>query len=178
MAHFDWNSIRAEYELGASQASLAKRYGCSRKAIQKHILAEGWIQGNVSATLGRVFEEKVAGIGPGCDLPERVTAIDKSAEEKVAIVRRHRKEWEDHKHLLDDAIKEEDYEKARLAKITAETIKIRQEGERKAWGIIDITAPQTVNNSMVKIDLSTMPVDKIAELVNATDEDADRMFRK
>lgn len=178
MAKFDWNTIRAEYELGASQASLAKRYGCSRKAIQKHILAEGWIQGNVSATLGRVFEEKVAGIGPGCDLPEKVIAIDKSADEKVEIVKRHRKEWAEHKLLIDAAIREEDYEKARLAKITAETIKIRQEGERRAWGILDITAPQAVSNSLVKIDLSTMPVDKIAELVNATDDDADRMFRK
>ena len=32
------------------------------------------------------------------------------------------------------------FDKAKLAKITAETIKIRQEGERKAWGIMDKTA--------------------------------------
>jgi hypothetical protein len=30
-----------------------------------------------------------------------------------------------------------DFDAAKLAKITAETIKIRQEGERKAWGITD-----------------------------------------
>ena len=31
-------------------------------------------------------------------------------------------------------------DKAKLAKITAETLKIRQEAERKAWGIRDVDA--------------------------------------
>ncbi len=32
---------------------------------------------------------------------------------------------------------EQDADAVKLAKITAETLKIRQEGERKAWGIQD-----------------------------------------
>ena len=42
-ARFDWESIRAEYEVGASQSDLSKRYGVSRTAIQKRIRAEGWV---------------------------------------------------------------------------------------------------------------------------------------
>lgn len=37
----NWEAIRAEYEAGASQASLAKAHGVSRTAIQKHIAEEG-----------------------------------------------------------------------------------------------------------------------------------------
>lgn len=39
----DWQAIRIEYEQGASQASLAKRFSVSRKAIQNHIAKERWI---------------------------------------------------------------------------------------------------------------------------------------
>src|SRR6266704_1119289 len=42
LARSQWETIREEYEGGASQASLAKRYGISRKAVQNHITKEGW----------------------------------------------------------------------------------------------------------------------------------------
>ncbi len=65
-ARYDWETIRAEYEAGASQSELAKRHGVSRKAIQKHITAEGWAQ-DISGTLDRLTEAKVAGVVAGCD---------------------------------------------------------------------------------------------------------------
>lgn len=58
-------------------------------------------------------------------------------EEKAAVIHRHRKEWEEHNEIMQHAIAMRDAEEAKLAKITAETLKIRQEGERKAWGIYD-----------------------------------------
>ena len=42
--------------------------------------------------------------------------------------------------LVTTAIEKNDFDKAKLAKITAETLKIRQEAERKAWGIRDVDA--------------------------------------
>jgi len=42
LSRAQWEDIREEYEGGASQASLAKRYGVSRKAVQNHITKEGW----------------------------------------------------------------------------------------------------------------------------------------
>ena len=70
-ARFDWESIRAEYEVGASQSDLSKRYGVSRTAIQKRIRAEGWVQ-DISGTVNRMAEAKGlragrhAGDGPPC----------------------------------------------------------------------------------------------------------------
>ena len=49
---------------------------------------------------------------------------------------RHREEWERHRPLTDEALSG-DAEAVKLAKTVAETLKIRQEGERKAWGVQD-----------------------------------------
>lgn len=135
-ARYDWETIRAEYEAGASQSELAKRHGVSRKAIQKHITAEGWAQ-DISGTLDRLTEAKVAGVVAGCDPKKKAAALDRAADAKAAVILRHKEEWEQHQQLIRAAVESGDFDAAKLAKITAETIKIRQEGERKAWGITD-----------------------------------------
>ena len=134
---FDWETIRAEYEAGASQSDLSKRFGMSRKAIQKHIAAEGWTQ-DVSGAVNRMTEAKVAGIVAGCDPKKKAEALSRAANAKAAVIMRHKSEWDRHQALIEEALADGSFDKAKLAKITAETIRIRQEGERKAWGIIDI----------------------------------------
>lgn len=135
-ARYDWETIRAEYEAGASQSALAKRHGVSRKAIQKHITAEGWAQ-DISGTLDRLTEAKVVGVVAGCDPKKKAAALDRAADAKAAVIMRHKEEWEQHQQLIRAAVENGNFDAAKLAKITAETIKIRQEGERKAWGITD-----------------------------------------
>lgn len=137
-ARYDWETIRAEYEAGTSQADLSRRHGVSRKAIQKHITAEGWTQGS-SGTVNRMAEDKVAGIVAGCDPKKKAEALNRAADAVAAVMIRHKAEWERHQALIDEALEAGDFDKAKLAKITAETLKIRQEGERRAWGITDRT---------------------------------------
>jgi hypothetical protein len=145
----DWDTIRAEYEAGASQASLAKKHGVSRGAIQKHIAAEGWAQ-DLEPVIQRKVAEKVAGVVAGSSPQKKAEAIDAEAMRRADVNNRHRDEWDEHKTLMDTAIGTKDFESAKLAKITAETLKIRQEGERKAWGLDIAPSPsvntQTVNN--------------------------------
>jgi hypothetical protein len=43
-ARFDWETICAEYEAGQTVSALARQFGCSRGAIQKHIEAGQWTQ--------------------------------------------------------------------------------------------------------------------------------------
>ena len=135
-ARYDWETIRAEYETGATQSDLSRRHGVSRKAIQKHILAEGWVQ-DVSEAVNRLAAAKVAGIGASCDPVKKAAALDRAAEQKAAVIRRHKEEWDRHKVIMDEALANNDFNAAKLAKITAETINIRQAGERKAWGIVE-----------------------------------------
>lgn len=147
-ARYDWETIRAEYEAGASQSELAKRHGVSRKAIQKHITAEGWAQ-DISGTLDRLTEAKVAGVVAGCDPKKKAAALDRAADAKAAVIMRHKEEWEQHQQLIRAAVENGDFDAAKLAKITAETIKIRQEGERKAWGIQDKAETELTGNMAI-----------------------------
>ena len=138
-SRFDWEPIRAEYETGATQSELSRKHGCSRTAIQKRIEREGWVQ-DVSDAIDRLAQAKVAGVVAGCNPEKKAAAIASAADEKVAVIIRHREEWETQRELVTTAIEKNDFDKAKLAKITAETLKIRQEAERKAWGIRDVDA--------------------------------------
>ncbi len=138
-----WEFLRAEYEAGGSQASLSVKYGVTRRAIQKHIETEGWSQ-DISGTLARKVAEKVAGLVAGADPVKRAAAIDAAAERRVAVIDRHKQQWEEHLRLLKAAIDRNDFDAARLAKIIAETIAIRQSGERKAWGLDQREGPASV----------------------------------
>ena len=135
-ARYDWEKIRAEYEVGATQSELARVYGCSRTAIQKRIEAEGWMQ-DVTAAVNRLTEAKVAGVVAGCNPQKKAEALDKAAQKKAAVIERHKQEWAEHQKWIDEALANGDFNAAKLAKITAETIRIRQDGERRAWGIVD-----------------------------------------
>ena len=139
----DWEAIRAEYEVGATQSALARDHGISRTAIQKRIKAEGWTQ-DVEPAVQRKVAEKVAGVVAGCTPKKKAEAIDAEAARRADVIQRHRDEWEEHKGIVDKAVGALDFESAKLAKITAETLKIRQEAERKAWNI-DISQPNVTN---------------------------------
>jgi hypothetical protein len=140
-ARFDWEKIRIEYEIGASQSELSKRYGVSRTAIQKHIKAEGWMQ-DITEAVNRLTEAKVVGVVAGCNPKKKAEALAKAADAKAAVIQRHKEEWDRHQEIIDEALAAGDFDRAKLAKITAETIKIRQECERKCWGITEAQAEQ------------------------------------
>ena len=68
-------------------------------------------------------------------------AREESEALRAEVISRHRQEWRAVFLLRNEAIKERTYapensdRKAKLAKIIAETTRIQQEGERKAWGL-------------------------------------------
>lgn len=64
-------------------------------------------------------------------IPDADTPVNQRAE----VIARHRREWSVVRGLSGEAIKGRDFERAKLAKITSETLKIMQDGERKAWGL-------------------------------------------
>lgn len=158
----DWETIRAEYEAGATQSDLSRRHGVSRTAIQKHIEAEGWTQ-DVEPALQRKVAEKVAGVVAGCNPKKKAEAIDAEASRRADVVQRHRDEWEEHKQIVDKAVGARDFEAAKLAKITAETLKIRQEAERKAWSI-DVVQQSVTTINVNQVGPSAT-VDEIREVL-------------
>lgn len=163
---FDWEKIRAEYEAGASMGSLARAYGVSKPAISKHARKEGWTQ-DVTEAVNRLVNAKVYGVVNPVNPEKKAAAMAAAADERVAVIRRHQEEWQRHKQIIDDALANNDFERAKLAKITAETIRIRQDGERRAWGIDLMAQQQQVNQQaqVVNIDFSARSQPELIALV-------------
>lgn len=141
----DWERIRADYETGSTQSELSRRYEVSRTSIQRHIAAEGWIQGDVREAISRCAEAKSAGIGAGCTPEKMAEAIGAAADRLVAIKNEQRGrvarlvvEW-------NKAVESGDFNHAKLVKISSESLKLIQEEERRVWGITDAPVEQRQN---------------------------------
>ena len=135
----DWERIRAEYETGSTQSELSRKYEVSRKAIQNHIAKESWVQGDVREAVGRLAEAKVAGIVAPCDPQKKAEALSAAADRIVAIMQGQRERVEKLVRKWNEAVDSGSFEDAKLVKISAESLKLISEEERKAWGITDKT---------------------------------------
>nr|WP_281719961.1 hypothetical protein [Nitrosomonas nitrosa] len=147
-----WSEIRAQFEVGASARELSSIYGISHTAINKKAEKEGWTR-NIEPAIRRKVSEKVSGYVSSDNLQKRAEAIDAEAERRAAVIERHRNEWpemrgmvergrEAHKTAQGLENKRIAFEDLKAAKIASETLKIIQDGERRAWGldqIVDVT---------------------------------------
>ena len=132
-----WCEIRARKEAGESSEALGPAYGVSPQAVRKRAKKEGWIDAteDIGGLIRKKVARQVAGVVATATPEKKALALDIAAGKVVAVVERHRREWDEHREISDAAINQKNFELAKLAKITSETIKIRQDGERKAWGI-------------------------------------------
>lgn len=55
--------------------------------------------------------------------------------QRAEIIGKHRREWGIPRGLVSEAVGGRNFDKAKLAKITSETLQIIQKGERTAWGL-------------------------------------------
>ncbi len=132
----DWQSIARRFSLGESAVKLADAFGVSRQRIAREMERRGVSRETRAEVRARV-QEKLYGV-EGADNDEQVEqAINAAATRQVEIIQRHRTEWTEHKGVYDLALKTKDAEVMRFAKLTAETLKIRQDAERKAWSIVE-----------------------------------------
>lgn len=150
-----WAKFRALWEADPtmSQGELAKLAGVSQQAIQKRIKREGWQKVSDQGDLARraydkadrealrkgevapVPQQAQPGDHPDASPPASGVAAATAVELRAKVIERHRKEWDGARNNIYKAIQNSDFEKAKLGKITAEALKIIQDGERKAWGL-------------------------------------------
>ena len=147
-ARYDWETIRAEYEVGSTMGELSRKHGVDKAAISRKAKKEAWLA-DLSEVVNKRAEAKVNGLVNTVDPKKKAEAVDRAADAKAAVILRHKEEWEQHQQLIRQAVESGDFDAAKLAKITAETIKIRQEGERKAWGIQDKAETELTGNMAI-----------------------------
>lgn len=137
----EWASVRAKWETdpreGYTWIITEMNLSVSDVAVLKRARKEGWAK---KASLKSIVEraqakadEKLAKVSGKVSPLTESDAVDLRAN----VIEKHREEWGDHRRLftLEDMLGEDGLGVARVAKTAAEAIKIRQEGERKAWGL-------------------------------------------
>ena len=135
-ARYDWETIRAEYETGASMGELSRRYGVSKPAISKRAKAEGWIQ-DTSDAIDRLATAKVNGLVNAVNPEKKAAAVDAAAERKASVIREQREAWSGFKGDVREALAANDFDRLKCLKIASEALRNAQECERKAWGIVE-----------------------------------------
>ena len=91
-------------------------------------------------------------------LKKEQAAREESEDKRAEVIARHRQEWQQVAGLRQEAVRarhtrdnpagsfQDAFDKAKLAKITAEATAIQQAGERKAWGLDIVMDPGQVQD--------------------------------
>jgi hypothetical protein len=91
------------------------------------------------------------------------TSDDDSISIRANILTQHRDDWQEHRATFAIGSMAESLEITKIAKMTAEVIKLRHEGERKAYGL-DIVAADTGSGMKTREELNTVFNNMIASV--------------
>lgn len=155
-----WLAIRAAYEADAKSTftSVAREFNVGVDVVKRRAYDEDWQKATADTLAGmsekaHMLADRAAqhlsgeDTGPeidaGGDAPQDSEPEQSGeefsqkvgAEKRAEILHRHRKEWAAPRKLSYEAVNNRDFDRAKLAKITSETLQIIQSGERKAWGL-------------------------------------------
>lgn len=135
----------------------AAEMGWQRRADLPHVVAVAHMKADAHFLPAQVPGEEVQQ-APAVARPPAVpsarvegAADERSSELRADIAVRHRREWGVVRALLNEAVTVRDLGKAKLAKVAAETLKVTQDGERKAWGMDVPEAASGAGGTTVKV---------------------------
>lgn len=134
-----------EGDPSVTKQQVAEEVGVPPRAVERWSQAEGWAkrQADMSERAHAAadnYKGKLSELGPEITTDQQKQAEADAADEtavqlRARVLERHRKEWNIPRALVNEAVTARSFDKAKLAKITSETLKIVQDAERKAWGI-------------------------------------------
>lgn len=152
-----WTTVRQRYETDPrlSFADLASQFGVSKQAIHSRSKAESWERVVSLAELTARAQARADHLVDGrVDAKElastREAGVESATDRRAAVLERHRREVDGPRKIAYQALQTLDIEKAKLAKTVAESLKIVQELERKAWGLDVVDVPS--NNRVIVVE--------------------------
>lgn len=144
-------AARAVFE-GKPRSTLnttAEEAGVPLYWVRRWAREQGWAKASrampglsaMAAAAADRFQRKMSELGKPLDdavaaqEAARETAAEVAVDVRAQVLDRHRKEWSAPRKIAYEAVQKGDFERAKLAKITAETLKLIQDGECRAYGI-------------------------------------------
>lgn len=143
----DWSEARILWETDTTvnDSFIAEKYGISQQAVTKKRKSDNWQRVGAMQNIGQ--RAQFMADGKLCEVVQhnqKASIVDSAVEIRADVIDRHRGDWAEHRKHFTVAAISSNFELGKSAKITAEMLKIRQEGERKAYGLDDVTnAPST-----------------------------------
>lgn len=137
-----WSAARIEWESdgAVNDSMIADKYGISQQAVTKKRIRDGWQRVGAMQTISqRAQMEADAKL---CQSQSNIVKHNQKAdvigvavEIRAKLLETHREDWKEHRQQFTISEIANDFTLGKSAKITAEMLKIRQEGERKAYGL-------------------------------------------
>ncbi|ECN9265177.1 hypothetical protein ACLMYS_003833 [Salmonella enterica] len=134
-------AARAMYEADPRKTlrDIAEETGMSLMTMKRYSASQGWRKAPVTdfGKLAVSYEKQLPANPTEADHAKAAEAIanEQVIVERKRVLERHRKEVDLSRKLAYEAVQKNDFETAKLAKITSETLRNLQDLERKAWGI-------------------------------------------
>lgn len=134
-------AARALYEAHPKKPlrEIAEETGISLPSVKRYCSAEGWRKLRMSDVerLQESYAEKLPANPTQEDRKAAADAVvvEQALTERKRLLDRHKKEWDYPRKLAYQAIQSNNFDTAKLAKISSETLRNIQDMERKAWGI-------------------------------------------
>ena len=152
-----------ETDLDMTHRKVGDELGIPWKTIERWSKTEKWQKvaaNNFADRAEKIADTYVGNLekyGPEITTEQRNQAVAETTDKIAAdlradVVDRHRREWQAPRQISYEAIKERNFEKAKLAKITAETLMLIQNGERRAWGMDKTDKPGEGENTIVVVE--------------------------
>lgn len=160
----DWEAARIAWESDLTQTdeSIAQKIGMSKAAVVKRRTREGWCRAGALQNIQQRAQLS-ADLRSNLGVTEgyiKSDSINAAVEIRADVLDRHRADWAEHRQHFTLGAIAADFELGKSAKITAEMLKIRQEGERKAYGLDDSQAQQPKTEPVqIRIVRATKPDD-------------------
>ena len=146
-------AARAIYEANPKMTlqQCAEETGIAFGSIKRYSRNQDWQKKTDFERLQESYKEQLPANPTDADRRAVADAIsvEHALTERKRLLDRHRKEWELPRRLAYQAVQNNNFETAKLAKISSETLRNIQDMERKAWGI-DKNEPE--NNITVVIE--------------------------
>lgn len=136
---------KEEWQKRGTLASVAEK---AQIAADRAAVSAGQ-SGELGSQLGMQLGTQVAAEDDKKAAERSAIVEDAAVKLRASLLERHRNEWNMARKIAYEAAQNRDFEKAKLAKITTETLRNIQEGERKAWGL---DAGDSLGDKVIVID--------------------------
>lgn len=148
-----WSAARVKWESDPAMTdnALAAILGVSKQAVEQQRKKNEWQKAGAMQNVNERAQFAADNLAKlGLD-KQKADAVEAAVEIRAKLLETHRADWKEHRDQFTIAEIASNFDLGKSAKITAEMIKIRQEGERKAYGLDEQQTQESKSSEPMRI---------------------------